>query len=188
MKRFIIAATLAVLAASGCTKGEQGGVSSNTIDKPANEAVPATNTVEAAPPQPGTRGGLPDDRTPLSEPKGAIDPKSAEAAGQVMQSYGALIEQKRWKEASALWDEPANGVQYGNTLKDYTEVHLNIGKPGELEGAAGSSYVTVPIVFYGTTHGGAPFKCPADATLRRVNDVPGSTERQRRWHIWTIEC
>ena len=46
---------------------------------------------------------LPDDRTPLPEPKGPIDPKSAEAAGQVVQHYGALIEQKRWRESWTLW-------------------------------------------------------------------------------------
>jgi len=28
---------------------------------------------------------------------------------------------------------------------------------------------------------------PAAVILRRVNDVPGSTERQRRWHIERIE-
>jgi hypothetical protein len=26
------------------------------------------------------------------------------------------------------------------------------------------------------------------ATLRRVNDVPGSTAAQRRWHIQTIDA
>ena len=49
----------------------------------------------------------PDDRTPLAEPKGPIDPKSAEAAGQVVQHYGALIEQGRWAEASACWSDAA---------------------------------------------------------------------------------
>ena len=31
------------------------------------------------------------------------------------------------------------------------------------------------------------FRRPADIILRRVNDVPGSTEAQRRWHIERIE-
>ena len=45
----------------------------------------------------------------------------------------------------------------------------------------------MPVVFYGKQSGGAAFRRPADIILRRVNDVPGSTEAQRRWHIEQIE-
>ena len=47
--------------------------------------------------------------------------------------------------------------------------------------------VTVPVVFYGKTKAGGAFRRGADVILRRVNDVPGSTEAQRRWHIQRIE-
>jgi hypothetical protein len=66
-------------------------------------------------------------------------------------------------------------------------VHLEIGNLGEPEGAAGSTYLTVPAVFYGKSKTGASFRRAADVILRRVNDVPGSTEAQRRWHIERIE-
>ena len=72
-------------------------------------------------------------------------------------------------------------------LRRYPEVHLEIGKLGETEGAAGSIFVTEPVVFYGKKSGGGDFRRPADIILRRVNDVPGSTEEQRRWHIERIE-
>ena len=52
-----------------------------------------------------------------------------------------------------------------------------------MEGAAGSSYVTVPIVLYGTDSTGKSFSRSGEAVLRCVNEVPGSTEAQRRWHI-----
>lgn len=138
-------------------------------------------------PEPGATGGLPDDRTPLEEPKGAIDPKGPEAAGQVVQHYGALIEQKRWNEAAKLWGNPDSATQMTGQLKNYSEAHLQIGKPGDMEGAAGSSYVTVPIVLYGKDAKGLDFHRAGDAILRRVNDVPGSTDAQRRWHIERIE-
>jgi hypothetical protein len=64
---------------------------------------------------------------------------------------------------------------------------MEIGKPGDMEGAAGSSYVTVPAVLYGKTKSGGSFRRGADVILRRVNDVPGSTEAQRRWHIERVE-
>jgi hypothetical protein len=40
----------------------------------------------------------------------------------------------------------------------------------------------MPVVFYQGTK-----RNPATVTLRRVNDVDGSTQAQRRWHIERIE-
>ena len=113
--------------------------------------------------------------------------KSAEAAGQVVQSFGALIEQERWGEAEALWGDAATAAKFTGDLKRNRENHIEIGKPGELEGAAGSIYVTMPIILYGKSGSGTDFRRAADVVLRRVNDVPGSTEAQRRWHIERIE-
>jgi len=144
-------------------------------------------------PDPGTPGGLPVQAgSPAAEPGGPIDPRSAEAAGQVMQSYGALIEQKRFGEARRLWSDGSpeaqmSDAQFAASFSDYSEVHLQAGAPGETEGAAGSIYITVPIVFYGKRTDGTAFSRSGTATLRRVNDVPGSTEQQRRWHISGID-
>lgn len=150
-------------------------------------STPSQPAEAPQPPKPGTPGGLPDDRTPLPEPKGPIDPKSAEAAGQVVQHYGALIEQGRWTESWTLWSDAGAAKQFDRNWRDDSEVHMQIGKPGDMEGAAGSSYVTVPVVFYGKKSGGGDFHKKAAVTLRRVNDVPGSTAAQRRWHIAKIE-
>ena len=54
-------------------------------------------------------------------------------------------------------------------MQRYSEVHIGIGKPGDTEGAAGSSYVTVPSCF--TARRTAPSAGAAEVTLRRVNDV-----------------
>ena len=156
--------------------------------QPPNITEPASAPVEqaqsAAPPPPATG---PDAKTPLSEPRGVIDPKSAEAAGQVVQHYGALIEQHRTNEAQSLWGSNDSASDFAVQVRRYPEVHLELGKPGGTEGAAGSSYVTVPVTFYGRDENGAAFRRPADVILRRVNDVPGSTAAQRRWHIERIE-
>lgn len=135
-----------------------------------NDATVATNAA-AEPASP---------RTSLPEPKGPIDPKSVEAAGQVVQHYGALIEQHRFAEAAKLWSDADSAGKFARQLK--RDVHLEIGDLGETEGAAGSIYTTMPAVFYGEG-----YRRPADIILRRVNDVPGSTEAQRRWHIERIE-
>jgi hypothetical protein len=154
-----------------------------------NEPAPTdNNATPLAPPAPGTPGGLPDDRTPLDEPKGAIDPKSAEAAGQVMQHYGALLEQRRFADARRLWgDNGPTDKEFAAPFADYAEVHAQVGKPGDTEGAAGSIYVTVPFQLYGRLKSGGPFSRSGVATLRRVNDVSGSTQEQRQWHIERID-
>jgi hypothetical protein len=140
------------------------------------------------PAPPGTPGGLPDDRTPLEEPSGPIDPKSAEGAGQVVQRYGGLLEQRKVAEARKLWGDggKASGLseaQFIAAYDKYATIHSEVGKPTDMEGAAGSSYITVPFHLYGTLKGGGAFNMVGPLTLRRVNDVPGSTEAQRRWHI-----
>ena len=148
---------------------------------PAPSAPPAVaNTDPSAPEASVANTGLP-------EPKGPIDPKSVEAAGQVVQHYGALIEQGRWTESWKLWSNPPSAKQFDRNWVEDSEVHLEIGNLGGTEGAAGSIYTSVPVVFYGKTKAGGSFRRPADVILRRVNDVPGSTEAQRRWHIERVE-
>ena len=152
----------------------------------AAQNTPVQNTVSAVPAA-STNGVVhkttpPAERTPLAEPQGPIDPKSAEAAGQVVQHYGALIEQDRWAEAAKYWGDEDAAAAFTKQLQSRGLKHLEIGKPGEPEGAAGSIYVTMPVYFYGGSNRSA-----ANIILRRVNDVPGSTETQRRWHIERIE-
>jgi hypothetical protein len=152
---------------------------------PAPSAPPAVAN-ESAPAPPSTSAAAAN-RTSLAEPKGPIDPKSVEAAGQVVQHYGALIEQRRWTESWKLWSNSGSAKEFDRNWRNDSEVRLEIGKLGGTEGAAGSIYTTMPVVFYGKTNAGGSFRRPAEVVLRRVNDVPGSTEAQRRWHIERIE-
>ena len=150
---------------------------------PANSGAP-----EAISGAPGTPGGLPDDKTPLQEPNGPIDYKSAEAAGQVVQRYGGLLEQRKFADARRLWSNggEASGLseaQFVAAYDKYATIHSEVGRPAGMEGAAGSSYITVPFRLYGTLKSGGPFNLAGPLTLRRVNDVPGSTDAQRHWHI-----
>jgi hypothetical protein len=179
---------VALLAAAACSRApDQPAENGATNDVAPIGNVASNETAPAVPPEPGSAGGLPDDRSPLAEPRSPIDPKSAEAAGQVVQHYGALIEQKRFAEAEKLWGDATGARGFTAGLGRYSEVHLQIGKPGDSEGAAGSIYVTVPVVFYGTEKSGGSSSHKADVILRRVNDVPGSTQAQRRWHIERID-
>lgn len=182
-KRVIISAML--LAACGRQSGGPADTNEPASAAPAAPASPQAPSAPAAREAP--KPSLPDDRTPLEEPKGSIDPKSAEAAGQVVQHYAALTEQKRFAEAETYWSDPATASTFTAKLRPNQETHFEIGKPGDAEGAAGSSYITVPVISYGKDSTGKDFRRSADVILRRVNDVPGSTEAQRRWHVERID-
>jgi hypothetical protein len=179
----------AVVVLAGCQQTPEQAAQSNRSNGPAPAApLPANDTgpMTPAPPEPGTSGGLPDDRTPIAEPNGPIDPKSAEAAGQAVQHYAALIEQKHFAEAEKYWGNSSAAGKQSTDLKRWSEAHFQVGKPHGMEGAAGSIFITVPVVLYGVLEG-RPAHRNGDAILRRVNDVPGSTEAQRRWHIERID-
>ena len=60
------------------------------------------------PPAPGTPGGLADDRTPISEAK--FTPDSAQGAGNVVQTYFALLGERRFTDARVLWEPDAAGA------------------------------------------------------------------------------
>lgn len=173
------ATSLAILMLGACSQqATQNG--SVAVEPETNVVVANTPATEAPlnPSAPGEPGGLPDDRTPVAE--GPIDPKSAQGAGQVLQTYFALAEQGKFTEANKLWSDGATKLD----LAQYEEVHANIGGPGDMEGAAGSSFVDYPVQLYGRTKDGKEFNLRGTMTLRRVNDVPGSTEEQRKWHIF----
>jgi hypothetical protein len=187
MDRKWISATLAALLA-GCGTQQQPtadnviGITSAPADDQAPATMPSPDTIK-----PGQPGGLPDDRTPVEE--GPIDPKSAQGAGQVLQRFGGLLEQRKFAEARLLWSDggKASGLseaEFVAAYDKYAEIHSEVGAPGQMEGAAGSAYVEIPFRLYGKLKTGGAFNLVGPVTLRRVNDVPGSTEEQRRWHIY----
>jgi hypothetical protein len=61
-----------------------------------------------------------------------------------------------------------------------------MGTAGDQESAAGSIYLSVPLTVSGDIDGKRVDQS-ATAIMRRVNDVSGSTEAQRRWHIERID-
>jgi hypothetical protein len=138
---------------------------------------------------PGTPGGLPDDRTPVSE--APFTPASAQGAANVVQTYFAELEGGHYDRAWRLlgpggrigWKDEA---AFARAFKAYQSYHAQVGAPGPIEGAAGSLYVDVPVQVYGRRVSGEEAHDRGTATLRRVNDVPGSTPEQRSWRIFKL--
>jgi hypothetical protein len=107
-------------------------------------------------------------------PAAVEDPRSGAAAADLVGLYFDRVRAGDVDAAAGLWRDPALGRAFA---LQWRGVGAEVGAPGSLEGAAGSSYVDVPVRIGGLA---------GTATLRRVNDVPGSTEAQRRWHIQRI--
>lgn len=175
MKSLVLCTAVALAALTACN-AEQAAT--NSVSENAAGPGPASNAVIPVANEP----------TSLSEPKGSIDLKSPEGAGQIMQHYGALIEQGKWDGAAQYWSDAAAASQFRATLEDYPEVHLLIGKPTDMEGAAGSSFISVPTTLDLVLRSGGRTQQSCVATLRRVNDVPGATPKQLRWNIQSIAC
>ena len=153
-------------------------------------AAPVAVYPPVDPIEPGKPGGLPDDRTPLSE--APFTPDSPNGAADVMQVYFALIGEKKPDEAWALW---ADGGRASGQPRDafvaemgrYIQYSGHVGRPGVIEGAAGSLHIEVPVQVFGRRAGGEPFHQLGVAHLSRVNDVPGSTAEQRLWRIRSLD-
>lgn len=125
----------------------------------------------------------------LEEKPAASD--SPQAAATVTETYFALLADRKYEEAYRLWGD--EGRASGMTLEEfrrrfapYASFQGQVYAPGSPEGSAGSVFVAVPVSVTAKRTDGTTVSFAGSVTLRRVNDVPGSTPAQRRWHISTI--
>lgn len=170
---------LALMAAS-CGRGD---------DQPLQPA-PVSNAAAVLPrpadPAPASApAAIPPEVAPEAPPEGA----GARAAADVLKTYYRLIEAGRYEQAWRLrWESDAGDASdFVAHFAEYAEYHATVGNPSEVQGAAGSSYVEVPVQLYGQMKSGESFGSAGTVTLRRVNYVPGATAAQRRWRIYTSE-
>lgn len=158
-------------------------------DAPRNDTSADTKALAPLdPPAPGTPGGLPDDRTPVSE--APFTPDSAQGAANVVQTYYALIGEGKYRDAFALRDDSAAGAKtpdaFAADFARYSEYHANVGGPSAIDAGAGQRNVTVPVQIYARLkQDKAPVYQIGSVTLHRT-DVDGASAEQRTWHIRTI--
>lgn len=163
------------LAAAACGKSPDTVSADNGAYQPANEIAQAQQPDRPAPSSP-----------PVATPV-TVDPKSAVAAREVVVGYAGLIEGGKLPESRNMWTDGSDPRLFESQLQQFDGFQAEVGEPGSMEGAAGSSYINTPLRLTGRTKSGAPLTLAGLVTLRRVNDVPGSTEVQRRWHIYRVD-
>jgi hypothetical protein len=152
---------------------------------PAQETAPATPTatptgvVEAQP------APLPADSVSAPAADTASDPAA------VLRRYYAAINARDYRQAYAQWG--ADGGASKQTFEVFAtgfaqtkRVEATIGKPGRVEGAAGSRYVEVPVEIRAETMGGEAQHFSGFYALRQVV-ADGATKEQRQWHLYSAD-
>ena len=150
-----------------------------------NEAATAVPAPSAPPTT--VRTEAPSLQSSAKRPAAAIDPKSTEAAVQLVRQFARLLNERKFDEAYMLLGPnapPRNA--FDGSWEQFDSLTVNVGTAGDHEGAAGSIYLSVPLEVFVVGHGEGHHWVET-AILRRVNDVPGSTEAQRHWHIERID-
>ncbi|MDC7831763.1 MULTISPECIES: hypothetical protein [Pseudomonas] len=114
-------------------------------------------------------------------------PSSAEAAAAVVQRYYRALDARDYGTAWQLWgDDGQPGNSYEKFRQGYARtrsVQVTLGQPGPVEGAAGSSYVSIPVTVKARLTDGTRQTFSGSYQLRRLNDVDGASAEQRRWHL-----
>ncbi len=126
----------------------------------------------------------------------AQSPDSAESsqqeAVQVIRDYYQAIARRDYQQAYSQWDQ--EGRASGQSFEQFKQGFANtasttveVGEPDSSGGAVGSVYVEVPVTITAKTTNGVSQQFRGSYVLRRVNDVPGSTPAQRRWHLYSAD-
>jgi len=166
------AALLALVALAGCGSPEQPAA-----PQPSEAAAPAPQAAPAAP-SPAPAPTL----TPVPQPTRDLAVLESRDCRTVVQAYLDALARGDFAFAARVWDDPVvDDARLRALFTGYKAPTIAISGI-EQEGAAGSLYCTVS----GTlTDAGGPARAAqkGEIVLKRVNDVPGATERQLRWTI-----
>jgi len=137
--------------------------------------------------QPHERAPAPAGHPPGDTPA-TFDSTGPEGAIDAVRRYYGAIDGRDFRAAYALWAR--DGTASGKTFEEFAagfartaHASVEITGPVAQEGAAGSSYAEVPVRVQATLTSGEVQRFEGRYVLRRVNDVPGATPEQLRWHI-----
>jgi hypothetical protein len=108
---------------------------------------------------------------------------SVQAAVRVVHDYYAAVSRHNYPAAYRLWHGAQSYARFRQGYAQTARVTATPIPPFGAEGAAGSVYAEIRVKVDAVLRSGAHQHFVGSYTLRRVNDVEGSTAAQRRWHI-----
>lgn len=117
----------------------------------------------------------------------SVAPKSDAAAAAVVRRYYAAINAHDYATAWTQWGPDGRpGQRFADFQKGFARTRatsVTIGQVPPSEGAAGSVYATIPVTVDAQLTDGRQQRFAGQYVVRRVNDVPGASADQLRWHI-----
>jgi hypothetical protein len=167
----VVGGVLIVNAITACNVVSKPQLSSPNTSPVASSSISPSPTLSASP-------------TPLSNNAETTQ----QEAVQVIRDYYNAIDRRDYTQAYSAWEGEGTASQqsfeqFKQGFATTASTAVEVGQPGRLEGAAGSSYVEIPVTVTAVTTNGTPQRFRGTYVLRRVNDVSGSTLEQRRWHL-----
>jgi hypothetical protein len=165
--------------------GTSGGVTGMPARPAPGRVGPPTAEVPEAPEVPLDENGNP----MLAETPGnavAAEP-TPEDAVTVIRSYYEAINSGDFDRAYALWSDNGRSSgkspqQFAAGFVDTTGVSVEMQSPGNVDAAAGSRYIAVPVTITATQRDGSQRRFAGKYVLRRAV-VDGATPEQRQWRI-----
>ena len=117
-------------------------------------------------------------------------PSPAQDAVQLIRNHYRWINQKKYEGAFNIWEKredgnAANGQsfeKFESGFSDTATVSVEIGEPGEIEGAAGSNYIEIPVVISAMTKSGHAQKFAGTYTMRSSNMAD-----DKSWYIYSAK-
>jgi hypothetical protein len=180
-------AVLVLLALAACDGANQN-----------NAAIPtATPQAPATPTPTDDMASATDAPAPAATPSAdgnadmTID-DTAQGAAAVIRHYYADLDRGDFRAAYARWgndgeDSRQSFADFKRGFAETASTSVEIDGRGEGGGAAGSIYIDIPVTVHATLKDGTRQLFTGHYTLRRVNDVPGSTQAQRRWRLYSAD-
>lgn len=117
-------------------------------------------------------------------------PSAAQDPVQLIRNYYRWINQKKYAGAFAIWEmqedgRAANGqtfAKFKSGFSDTAAVSVEIGEPGDIEGAAGSNYIEIPVVISAINTSGKLQKFAGTYTMRSSNMADDHS-----WYIYSAK-
>ena len=100
-----------------------------------------------------------------------------------MRHYYSALGTRDYRTAYRIWSGGRSYTAFRRGYARTASTRVTLVPPFTSEGAAGSIYSEVRVRVDARLTDGTKQRFTGSYTLRRVNDVDGSTPAQRRWHI-----
>jgi hypothetical protein len=131
-------------------------------------------------------GGRSPEPPPPAASVDSLREPTAHDAVLVLRTYYEAINAKRYRDAYACWARQGEASrqsfeQFEAGFARTDSVRVEVGRPSDMDAAAGSRYITVPVHI--VAHSGGPAETFAGTYTLRRSVVDGATYEQRHWRI-----